>query len=187
MSSYDNLMNNIEQFKHTYYSDNKKNLFFKKNQKMELASKISEQFDIDILIQQTIHIVRDTNCIYINYPLFKIFANPDNYRKIIDHVLACLKNCLEKYGEFECHFNLSSFTISAAERYKDIIEMFCKECLKGETRYGPKVTKLYIYHSPGMIENLTNIFLHLIDPHVRTRIVLCGKEDSDTLINKLLN
>ena len=187
MSSYDNLLNNIEQFKNTYYADNKKNVFFKKNQKLELASKISEQFDIDILIQQTIHIVHDTNRIYINYPLFKVFANPDNYRKIIDHVLACFKCCLDRYGDFECHFNLSSFTISAAKRYRDIIEMFCKECLKSETRYGQKVTKLIIYHSPGMIENMTNLFLHLIDPHVRDIIILHGKNDSDELIHKLLN
>jgi len=186
MSSYDDLMNNIEQFKNTYYTDNKKNVFFKKTQKMDVATKVSEHFDIDILIHKTVLIVPGTNRIYINYPLFKLFANPDNYRAIIDHVLTCFKTCLDNFGNFECHFNLSSFTISAAERYKDVIEMFCKDCLKSETRYGQKMTKMFIYHSPGMIENLTNIFAHLIDPHVRNRIFLHGKDESDILIRNLL-
>jgi len=187
MSSYDNLLNDIEEYKNTYYSDNKKNTFFKKSQKLEIASKISENFDVDILIQQTIFIINDTNSIYINYPLFKLFANPDNYRKIIDHVLYCFKECLQKYGNFECHFNLLSFTISAAERYKDVIEMFCKDCLKSETRYGQKMTKMCIYNSPGMIDNFTKIFLHLLDPHVRNSIVLYGKDESDKLIRILLS
>jgi hypothetical protein len=94
---------------------------------------------------------------------------------------------IQYYGTFTVNINLRTFTVSAAERYKDVIEMFCKDCLKSETRYGQKMTKMCIYNSPGMIENFTKIFLHLLDPHVRNSIVLYGKDESDELIRILLS
>jgi hypothetical protein len=48
------------------------------------------------------------------------------------------------------------------------------------------LSKMYIYHSPGMIERFTAIFLHLIDPYVRDKFVLHSKEESDALIQGLL-
>ena len=179
------LLNDIEKFKDVYYSENKKNVFFKKSQKMEVATHICAQFSLENLIQQTIKIIPDTNKIFIDYTLFKLFATPQNYKQIIDYVISCFSTCIQSYGEFECHINLNSFTITSAERYKHAIEMFCNDCLKSETRYGSVLSKMYIYHSPGMIERFTGIFVHLIDPLVRDKFVLYNKEESDVLIQKL--
>jgi hypothetical protein len=114
-----------------------------------------------------------------------LFANPKNYNIIICYVISCFDICIQEYGDFECHISLNSFTITAAERYKYAIEMFCKDCLKSETRYGRMLSKMYIYYSPGMIERFTSIFLHLIDPYVRDKFVLYGKDESDILIKEL--
>lgn len=180
------LLDEIEKYKNTYYSENKKNIFFKKSQKMEVATQICNEFNVEDLIQKTVVLLPDTNRVYIDYPFFKLYANPDNYKQIIDYVIACFNLCIQKYGNFECHINLNSFTISAAERYKAAIELFCKDCLKSETRYGRMLSKMYIYHSPGMIERFTAIFLHLIDPYVRDKFILHSKEESDALIQGLL-
>jgi len=185
-SSSESLLNDIEKFKNAYYSDNKKNIFFKKSQKMDVATQICNQFSLEELIKKTVILIPNTNRVYIDYTIFKIYATPDNYKQIIDHVIACFNVCISTYGNFECHINLHSFTITAAERYKTAIEIFCKDCLKSETRYGRMLSKMYIYHSPGMIEQFTTIFLHLIDPYVRDKFTLYNKEESNGFITSLL-
>ena len=181
------LVKEIEKFKDTYYSENKKNTFFKKTQKMAVATQIANEFNQEQLIGRTVTHIPNTNKVYIDYTFFKLYANPDNYKQIIDHVIACFNSSIQTYGNFECHINLNSFTITAAERYKTAIEIFCKDCLKSETRYGKMLTKMYIYHSPGMIERFTAIFMHLIDPYVRDKFVLYGKDDSDERIQSIFS
>jgi len=181
-----NILNDIEQFKNTYYSENKKAFFFKKSQKLDCASKISSEFDINDLLAQTFIILPNTNRVYLDYTVFKLYANPDNYHTIVTYVIQLFQKCIDTYGSFECHFNLNSFTITAAERYKSAIEMFCKECLKSETRYGRMLSKMYIYYSPGVIERFTSLFAHLIDPFVRDRFIIYSKEESeDKLVENL--
>lgn len=182
------LWNNIEKYKNEYYSENKKAFFFKKSQKLDCAANISSKFDIEDLLSQTFAILPNTNRIYLDYTVFKLYANPENYTTIVEYVIKLFNICIDKYGSFECHFNLKSFTITAAERYKSVIELFCKECLKSETRYGSMMQKMYIYYSPGMIEKLTSIFSHLIDPLIRDRFVVYNKEESDDkMIENLSN
>jgi hypothetical protein len=185
MSEKNNLLSNIEKFKDTYYSENKKNFFFKKTQKMDVATQICNQFNVEDMIRQTILRIPGTNKIYIDYSIFKLFANPENYNIIINNVISYFSTCIQECGNFECHINLNSFTITAAERYKYAIELFCKDCLKSETRYGRMLSKMYIYNSPGMIERFTSIFIHLIDPYVRDKFVLYNKDESDMLIQEL--
>ena len=178
-SSSSDLLNDIEKFKNTYYTENKKAFFFKKSQKMDCAAKISSEFNLQDLLEQTVAILPNTNRVYLDYTVFKLYANPDNYSAIVAYVLQLFRTCIQTYGSFECHFNLGSFTITAAERYKSVIELFCNECLKSETRYGRMMSKMYIYYSPGMIERFTTLFAHLIDPFIRDRFVVYSKEESE--------
>ena len=182
----ENLLKDIETFKNTYYSENKKNVFFKKTQKNEVANQICNEFNVEDLIKTTVIIIPNTNRVYIDYTMFKIFANTENYKKIIEYVIMCFNICIQTFGNFECHLNLNTFTISAADRYKIAIDIFCHDCLKSETRYGRMLSKMYIYNSPGMIERFTSIFTHLIDPYVRDKFVLYNKDESEDLIKKLL-
>jgi hypothetical protein len=185
IKSSDDLLKDIEDYKNTYYSENKKTFFFRKSQKMDCANKIANEFELSTLLSQTIFIIPNTNCVYLDYNIFKLYANPENYHSIVEHVIQLFEYCIINCGEFECHFNLNSFTITAAERYKYIIEMFCKECLKRETRYGHMLSKMYIYYSPGMIERFTTLFTHLIDPNIRNRFVIYSKDESEIKMKKL--
>lgn len=177
------IMDDIKTFQDTYYNENKKAFFFKKSQKLDVALNISNKFDIQDLLSQTVIIIPNTNRVYLDYTVFKLYANPENYNIIVEYVMQLFKTCIENHGSFECHFNLNSFTITAAERYKAVIEMFCNECLRSETRYGELLSKMYIYYSPGMIEKFTSLFKHLIDPHIRDRFVIYTKDESE---NKLI-
>lgn len=173
------ILGDIEKYKTTYYSENKKAFFFKKSQKLDCAANISSKFDINDLLSQTVAIIPNTNRVYLDYTIFKLYANPENYNTIVNYVIQLFKTCIENYGSFECHFNLNSFTMTAAERYKSVIELFCKECLKSETRYGRMLSKMYVYYSPGLIEKFTCLFAHLIDPFIRDRFIVYTKEESD--------
>lgn len=179
------LLDDIEKFKSTYYTENKKSFFFKKSQKLDCASKISNEFDINDLLSQTFVVMPNTNRVYLDYTVFKLYANPDNYHIIVEYVIKLFRSCIETYGSFECHFNLNSFTITAAERYKTAIELFCKECLKSETRYGSKLARMYIYYSPGVIDKFTTLFSHLIDPYIRDRFIIYSKEESEEKLCEL--
>jgi len=179
VSGKSDILDDIEKYKNTYYSENKKAFFFKKSQKLDCAANISSKFDINDLLSQTVAIIPNTNRVYLDYTVFKLYANPENYSTIVNYVIQLFNTCIENYGSFECHFNLNSFTMTAAERYKSVIELFCKECLKSETRYGRMLSKMYVYYSPGLIEKFTSLFAHLIDPFIRDRFVVYTKEESD--------
>lgn len=185
-NSSTSLMEDIERFKTTYYTENRKSLFFKKSQKLDCASRISTEFDMNDLLSQTFVTIPNTNRVYIDYTVFKLYANPENYQAIVDYVIHAFRKCIETYDSFECHVNLYSFTITAAERYKTAIELFCKECLKSETRYGSKLARMYIYYSPGVIDQFTKLFSHLIDPYIRDRFVIYSKEESETKLRDVI-
>jgi hypothetical protein len=76
----------INELTSQYYSDNKKNMFFKSNQKMECASVVSNQIGINELIQNTIFLIPDTNSVFMDYTVFKTYATPDNYPKIVNYI-----------------------------------------------------------------------------------------------------
>jgi hypothetical protein len=181
MSSY-KLIEEIEKFQDTYYSQNK-NTIFKKSQKLECASQISTNFDIQLLLNKTIYIIQNTNRIFIDYTVFKLYGNPNNYRMIIDRLFSLFLEIINTYGNYECHINLNTFTITAAERYKKIIEMFCSECLQNTTtKYAAYLSKMHIYNSPTMLENIAKLFMHYIEPSVKTKIEIHSKADSNEKI-----
>jgi hypothetical protein len=181
-----NFLEDIEKYQEKYYLQTKKNTFFKNSQKIDCATKLCSEFNKTELIEKTLYIIPNTNKVYINYPMFKLYANPDLYNEIVEKLLELFIHCINTFGDFECHINLNTFTITAANRYKQVIELFSDKCFKNETKYSTVLSKLYIYNSPGMIEAISRIFLHLIDPLVRSKIVLFNKSESGGKLNDLL-
>lgn len=85
---------------------------------------------------------------------------------------------------FECHLNLSTFTVSAAERYKEIVEIFNVVGLQNDTDYSNQLTHLYVYNTPSSIDHISKIIFCLIEPALRAKIVLYNKAES-ALLNPL--
>lgn len=181
----DNLLNDLEKYKSAYYSENKKNVLFKKDQKMDMASKIATEFNVETLVQKTVYIITGTNRIFIDYNVFKMFAHPSNYQYFVDYTQGLIGQTIQMFGAFECHVNMNSFTVSAAERYRGIIELFNAVGERNGTDYAVQMIVLHIYNTPSSIDHIYKILANLIEPEVRRKIVFHNKAES-ALLNPLI-
>lgn len=172
-----NLAEDLDKFKSKYYDDNKKNVIFKKSQKMDLANKVCEEFDVNELIQRTFYVIAGTSRIYIEYPLFKVFASPAIYPTIIEHVQRLTMMCIERYGKYDCHLNLDTFTVTAAERYQNLIHMFCDQPADGFD-YTSYMTGVHVYNMPSSIDSISKILLKFVDAGVRAKITGYTKKET---------
>jgi hypothetical protein len=177
----------LNELKKTYYEKNTKNIFFKKSQKMDFTNTVLSEYDLNYLIQNTCTIIPNTNRIYIDYRVFKMYANPLNYYNIIQYILNLLNNCIEKYGSVYTCVNLDSFSVSAAERYKDIIQMYCNECIKSNTNYAELTNKIYIYNTPLVMGTISQLLSKIICKEIREKVIMFSKEESDKKIEELFN
>jgi hypothetical protein len=178
-------INKITNLRNQYYSDSGKNVLFKNKQKMECATTICNSIGLEQIIDKTIYCVPNSNKVFFDYTIFKMYATPENYNQIVSHALLQCRHKISEQGNFEIHINLNSFTVSACERYKDIIQIFCNECLRSNTRYSINLSKLIVYNSPNMIDAISRIILPFIDPIVRNKITLYSKTESHSLLSNL--
>ena len=161
------ILNDLNEFKNKYYNENKKKSIFNKNeQKYELAREVLSKFDINMLLKKTAYIIPNTNKLFVNYQIFKQFAHPENYEIFVKYVQNMIPFLIEKYGEFECHIDIDTFTISAAERYKGVIQVFCRDVF--EVSFTEYLKHIYVYNIPSMID----------------KIVLVNKDDNNDIINE---
>lgn len=169
------LLQEIKKFKNDFINDNTKNAFNKKKAKIDASKYVCENYDLNNLLNKTAFIVTDeitgknTNNIYIDYTAFKLYANPENYEKIIIHILQIFDILVNENIYFEIHLNLKSFTVSSAERHKTFIELFSKECLKSHTKYSSKISKIIVTNTPSVIDFISKIFNPWIDPELKDR------------------
>ena len=179
-------MNELEQFKSTYYSDNKKCTVFKSEQKHDLANKICSQFGQDELFAKSVYTIRDTNKVYIDYPVFKLFVNPRNYKEFVLFCQNIFNQTIKRHGTFECHVNLLSLTISAVERHQRLVELFCTDpSERGGVEYTNYLIKVYIYNTPSVIDNITNLLKKLLDPDIMKRLVKFTREETQFQLSAL--
>ena len=183
------LLNEISNFEEKYYQDNNKNTFFKKSQKMDLAKHVSNNFDINILLKNLCYRNKTTNQVVIDYNILKLFANEENFELILKYILNEFTNTINAFGNFEVHMNLNSFTISAAERYKKLVELFCKLCLNNKETYdySKKCSRFYIYNVSNTFEQIVNLFKPFVSPDIKEKVSILKKsESSDNLWNSLI-
>jgi hypothetical protein len=176
----------IKQLTDQYYTDNKKNTFFKTKQKMDCASTVANLIGIDELIRQTVFVIPNTNRVFLNYPLFKTYATPDNYLQIVQYILVQFDYCIQQYGNYSTHVNLDTFTISAAERYKHVVELFLQHCMVNNNDFSSRLTNMYIYYTPATFQNISKVLSAFIHPIVKEKIVLYDKKESPALMENIL-
>lgn len=187
MTSTDDLIKNIENFKQQYYSDNTKNMFFKKSQKIDCAKKICEQYGIEDLLVKTAYAIPHSGDIFLNYPMFKQYANDHNYNAIIDYVFNLINHSIQTRGKYVVHVDLNGFTVSAAERYKDIIQLFNKRCTETtDIRYVDYCEQWFIYNPPLVIDMISKIVIPMIDQDVLKTLTIQPRKESPYLLNVAL-
>ena len=177
----EDILNELNKFKNTYYNENKKATFFnKKGQKYDIAKEVLTKFDINLLLQKTAYVIPNTNKLFVNYQIFKQFAHPENYELFVKYVQNKIPFIIDKYGSFECHIDIDTFTVSAAERYKGVIEVFCHDVF--EISFTKYLTYIYVYNIPSMIDNISILLFKLIDKETKDKIKLVSKSDSINII-----
>lgn len=186
------LQDQIENFKNEYYRDNggKKSsfvLYGKSSQKADLAQKVSDTFDIQNLLNQTIYLIPDTNNVMIDYTVFKQYANDSNYEAVISHMLSQYDYCINVYGKYSVHVNLATFSTTAAERYRRFIEIFNSRFMQGvETIYMQRLDKIVIYNPPAMLQMIHNILKPVMSPNIQAKTQIISKSESDDKLSELL-
>jgi hypothetical protein len=186
MSSIQDCKNDLLNLRNQFYEVNSKNLFFKKKQKEECAKMICAKYDVNTLFANTVYQIGDTNKVFIDYTIFKLFINPDNYYSFIYFIFSLLTKVLEKYEKHEVHINLDSFTVTAAERYKDIIKLYCDESEKNNTGFIQTLDFMKLYNVPTSLEMITKIIKPILNPIVFEKIKLLSKEESESELAKLM-
>ena len=171
--------------KDEFYDTTKKHMFFKNAQKRECAEAICNKIGLVDLMDNTFWIVPNKDEMYFDYRVFKLYGTPANYGEIVDNVLRFCSWCVSEYGIFEIHVNLASFTVSAAERYRDIIVYFCDESVKRDTMFSETMRYMNIYNVPSCVDQISRLLLPLIPPDVRSKIRLFKKEQSTEILSKL--
>lgn len=178
----------ITQIHSEYYTENNKRAVFGKNeQKKELAENICNSVGIDNMLKHTMWIIPYTNRVYFDYHMFKMFAHPNNYCIIVEEVMKLCKQCISLYGSFSVHVNLLGFSVSAVNRYKGVIELFCGQCLANNENYSDYLEYINVYNTPHFIENVSHILGGLIPPHVKSKVVKLNKQNSAIALNTLFS
>lgn len=177
---------NILEIKKTYYENNSKNVFFKKSQKFDCAKDICSKIDIVDLMNNTFWIVPNQNKFYFDYRIYKLYGNPENFRLVIDNILHMTNWCIDEYHSFEININLNGFSVSAAERYRTLIQMFCDICMNQTDReYLRFLTAMNIYNIPLVFDNISKILMPILPPELHPKIRLIKKNDSDEPLTQI--
>jgi hypothetical protein len=185
--SQQEMLDLLTKIKTDFYTTEQKSTFFKNAQKTKCAEKITTQINLADLLKNTIYIIPNTNKVFIYYPLFKQFASDSIKENIIEYIINILIDCTSIYGHYEMHIDLNGFSISAAERYKLSIQLFCHKCLGlKNARFADLVDKLYVYNTPSIMESIIQIFSPFIDPVIPRKLVCYSKTVSTSLLDNLL-
>lgn len=180
------IVDEVNQYKDTYYESNKKNSLFKEKQKAELTNQITTNFDMQKLMDATTIIIPNTNKVYINYEIFKLYANESNFQVIINDILTKFTACVQQYSNFECHLNIAGFTTTAAQRYQGAVKLFCDACLTTKTDHTTDMTTLYIYNTPHVFDAIRKMLNPFIHEEIKKKLTTISKKDSAEKLQELL-
>lgn len=182
-----NFKTELDSIQKEYYTENGKNSFFKNKQKIECAKKICSKYSLKELISNTIFQIKNTNKVFIDYTIFKLYINPDNYEIFIHSVFDLFSEVLTSYKTYEVHINLDTFTATSADRYKNIIKLYNEESDKYGTHFINNLSFMKLYNLPSLLEMMSSIMKPIINPHAYQKFILVSKEESANELNKLIS
>ena len=181
------LFKDMTKIKDNFYASSGKNVFQKNVQKEKIAETINSNFCLDDLMVNTVYLIPNTNCIFIDYLIFKMYAIPTNYESIVNRLIEIMIRTINQYGSFQMHINLSSFTITALERFQDIFKLYYDSCIRRGLLYDPDIIdQIVIYNTPLIMSSISSMIIKFTEPSVRKKMVLHKKDVSEKLLCDLL-
>jgi len=172
----------LKTYKSKYYHDHSKAIFNKRKQKKEIADIVLENVGFDNLLKNSVYIVGENN-VYINYGIFKYFANDDNYADIITYFMNIIRYLYDADKPIHLHINLNGLTISGFERHRSVIDIFLRI---GGSEWIPLMKKYYLYHTPHIIDTLRNVMVGMFPVLMDADIEYISKKESDARLELFL-
>jgi uncharacterized protein YlaN (UPF0358 family) len=138
-SSSNNILDKIDSLKNNYYTENKKNTFFKNNQKFDCANTIVQQMNKTDLFNSIIRI--NENQLLVNYTMFKTIIHPDIYMDLIHFIFLQNETILQMYNTYDVIVDSKGLTMTGVERYKDFITTLSLEGQRNGKNFLQKLKK----------------------------------------------
>jgi hypothetical protein len=177
--SFENLEKEIERIKNEFYIDNGgKNMFIKKQQKYDCAKEVTSRIPLEVLLDRTCKIYKNSNCVHIDYPMLKSYASPEIFEHISEYIIQTFKKVEDEHGSLDVALNFDGMTVSAAERFKGLIDVFCAKCFHKNTGFSKIITRFLLYNSPSVINLIKPLVWHLMEEKVKETLVVLPKKDS---------
>jgi hypothetical protein len=184
MYSFDELEKEIENTKDAFYSESGKNSFFKNNQKFDCARHIVDKISLEVLLNKMCNFFDGAYTLHIDYPTLKLIASPEIFDTISEHIIMKCQTIKAAYNRLELVINLDGFTVSAAERYKSLIQLFCSKCFHLNAGFSSVVTSFILYNSPTLIDGIYPIVKPFISEEVHSKVTIIQKKDSGEFVKK---
>jgi hypothetical protein len=175
----DELLDRINKLRNEYASDNKKGLFSSKQYKFECANAVLKTIDLDTLLNSTLTILPNSYHLFFDYNVFKTFAVPELYDTIMQYSISKISHCINTYGTYEMHVNLNTFSVSAFQRYRPIIELYSHECNTNHKEFHEKIKTMHIYNVPSTVETISQLIGPILPPLVRQKVIKYDKSASE--------
>lgn len=171
-----------------YYRDTPKcTLIGKTSQKAECAKAVLEQVPLETLLAATaLRLRSNPRIVFFKYEVFKTFATQETASAINQYIASLIIAAISEFGSCEVHIDLSSFTISAAERYKTIAEQYVNYCISLSVEMSENTTRMVIYNSPSFINTVYSIVRQFVPPGLKNRIEYYSRTESVPLIDALI-
>ena len=177
----------ISKIRLEFYTSQPKKMFIKKAQKEECSEYVIQKLSLDQLLQRTMYVIKNTNYIFIDYPLFKQYMLVTYYENFIQYMSKTIRNVIMEYGTYEMHINLLSFSVSAVEKYYVIIQKFYDMCNQHENMFLTQLTCIHIYNTPMMIHVIKAMLSKLNVESIRGKAIFYTKEESPELLAKIIS
>ena len=171
-----------------YYENTPKcKLIGKTSQKAECAKAVLQEVPLETLLAATAFRLRfNPKIVFFKYEVFKTFATPETAASINQHIASLIVDAISEYGSCEVHVDLSSFTVSAAERYRSIAEQYVDHCISLSIEMSENTTRMVIYNSPSFINTVCSIVKQFVPPGLKKRIEYYSRAESEPLIAALI-
>ena len=170
MSDSSDILEKINSLKEEFYSENKKNILFKNQQKFDCANTIVQTMDLDVLFNTIIQIKE--NAFFFNYNIFKTIITPMVYMKFISFIFEMNEKILKDYLAYDVVIDCKGLTMTGVERYKDFISLLSLQGQQNEKNFLQKLNRIMIINPPFMVSNIGKILLPLLDKVVKDKIVI---------------
>lgn len=113
--------------------------------------------------------------IFMDYQIFKYFANESNYDIITSFVIDCLKSILKNNEMFTIHLSLKSLTLTELDKHYNYIT---KVCTIFKNEFPDKLDTCFVYHAPFVFSQIISIISVFIDKKTQKKLQLVDKTTS---------